>query len=270
MAPREPLFVGPVPEGYREYLDPVIFGPWAEKLVDFAGVAEGQTVLDVAAGTGVVARAAASRAGPGGHVIASDISAAMLGQVATGLPAGRPAVQTLECPASELRLADGSVDVVFCQQGLQFVPDPRAAVQEMRRVLRPGGRVAIAVWLSSPRVEPFIVYGEVLEGVGLPEPFPGAYDTSRLSMSVEEVQGLLGGAGLVELEVTLARLGLGWPSPVHAARAIAGTPYGPVVAALDKPSQQEVMLEVQRRMTAPDGGAVRHVMTSVLARATKA
>ena len=61
-------------EGYRRHLEPVIFEPWAERLVVFAGVRAGQHVLDVAAGTGVVSRRAAAAVGDGGRVIASDVS----------------------------------------------------------------------------------------------------------------------------------------------------------------------------------------------------
>lgn len=268
MQAKEVLFGGPVPEGYREYLEPVIFHPWAERLVDFVGITQGQTVLDVAAGTGVVARVAASRIGPAGHIIASDISGSMLAQVGIGYPSGGPLLETIQCSATELRLADQVVDVVLCQQGLPFIPDRLAAALEMRRVLRPGGKAGIAVWLSSPRVEPFIVYGEALRASGLPEPFPAAYDSSRTSMTAEEVESALSGAGLEDVEIRVEQLELDWPSPEHAAQGVAGTPYGPVIAALDAATREAIMADLLGRMTAPDGGAVRHVMTSVLARAT--
>ncbi|MGH9169447.1 MAG: class I SAM-dependent methyltransferase [Acidimicrobiales bacterium] len=268
MDTNETLFGGSVPDAYREYLEPVIFRPWAERLVDFVGVAQGQTVLDVATGTGVAARAAAARAGQSGRVIASDFSAAMLAQVARGPTNGDAALEILECSATGLRLADDAVDVVVCQQGFQFIPDRRAAAVEMHRVLRQGGKVGIAVWLSSRRVEPFIVYGEALQAHGLPEPFAGAYDSSMLSMSAEEIEEALASAGFASVEVRVEQVGLDWPDPTSAARGIMGTPYGPVIAALDNAAQQEIMAEVQRRMTSPDGRAVRHVMTSVLARAT--
>ncbi|MGH3026123.1 MAG: methyltransferase domain-containing protein, partial [Gaiellaceae bacterium] len=100
-------------DGYREYLEPVIFRPWAELLLDFVGVDEGQTVLDVAAGTGVISRAAAVRVGPGGRVVASDVSAAMLAHVPDGFPDGQ-ALQMLECSATALTLPDASVDIVLC------------------------------------------------------------------------------------------------------------------------------------------------------------
>lgn len=262
------LFGGSVPDGYREYLEPVIFRPWAERLVDFVALQRGQTVLDVAAGTGVVSRVAASRLGADGYVIASDISSAMLEHVQVGFPTGGPPLQILECSATDIDLPDGTVDVVFCQQGFPFVPDRAAAAREFQRVLTAGGRVGIAVWLSAERVEPFIIYGEALQACGVPEPFRGAYDSAPLSMSTDEVREALEGAGFGQIEVRVEQLKVSWPDPLHATRAVAGTPYGPVLAALDGETQEAFVAELARRMTAADGGAISHVMASVLARAT--
>lgn len=217
-----------VADGCREHLEPVIFRPWASRLIDFVGVDPGEVILDVASGTGVVARAAARLTGPTGRVIASDISAGMLGHVASGVdPDGAP-VQTLESPATDLRVPGGSVDVVLCQQGLPFISDRVAAAKEMRRALRSGGRVGIAVWLSNPRLEPFIIYGDALRAHGLPEPFPHAYDTSANSMSVQAVTDAL-------------------------------------LAALDPSARRHVMADLVRRMTGDDGTAIRHRTTAVLA-----
>ena len=101
------------------------------------------------------------------------------------------------CSATELDLASGTVDVVLCQQGLQFFPDRGAAAAEMRRVLRPGGRVAAAVWLADVPLHPFGLYGEVLEAAGLDENI----DIRRFMMSPDEVGSLLAGAGFGEMEL---------------------------------------------------------------------
>ena len=262
-------FGGSVADGYREYLEPVIFRPWAERLVDFVGVEEGDTVLDVAAGTGVVSRAAAARVRAGGTVIASDVSDAMLGHVPAGFPSD-VTLRVVPCSALALDLPDAAVDVVLCQQGLQFVPERTGAVSEMRRVLRPGGRAGIAVWLSSPRVEPFIVYGEALQAHDVPEPFPGAYDSSNLSMGGDEVERLLCAAGFEDVKVRVERLRVQWPSVDHAVVGAFGTPYGPVFEALEEPTRRSVLADLRRRMSGAGGEATGHVMTSVLARGRRA
>lgn len=260
------LFGGSVADAYQRYLEPVIFRPWAERLVSFVGVEEGHSVLDVAAGTGVVSREAATRVGPGGRVIASDISEAMLGLVANGYPAAGPPLRTLVCSATDLHLSESSVDVVVCQQGLPFIPDRPLALQEMARVLKPGGVAGAAVWQLSDRVEPFIVYGDALRVNGVPEPFPSAYDSTGLTMAVEEVEDAFRAAGLEDLDVRVEQLELAWPDVTHAVRGVFGTPYGPVVAALDEDMRKAVLDELEAQMTASDGHAKAHVMVAVLAK----
>ncbi len=259
---------GSVPDGYREHLQPVIFAPWAQRLIDWAGLGPGQTVLDVAAGTGVVTRAAAGRVGASGRVIASDISSGMLAHVSSGLDPSGAAVQILECSATELRLEDDSVDAVLCQQGLQFFPDRPAAAREMRRVLRPGGTVALAVWLSGTPLEPFDTYGRVLEEHGVAESFPRAYDVTSFAMSEDEVEQVLLAGGFTDVQLSVQQLELAWPSPRAAAIGITGTPHAPALSALDQQLRDAVVAAVGERFTDAESGApARHVMTAVLARA---
>jgi SAM-dependent methyltransferase len=124
-------------QAYEQYLVPPIMAPYADDLV--AGVMSGDRVLDVACGTGIVARRAAAR---GAHVTGADLNEQML-EVARSIA---PEIRWIEADAADLPLADGAFDVVLCQQGLQFMPDPAAALAEMRRVLAPGGRLTVSVW----------------------------------------------------------------------------------------------------------------------------
>ncbi len=104
-------------------------------------------VLDVATGSGPVARCAARRIGPTGRVVATDIAAPML-DVARARPpviGGAPIIY-VQSPAVPLRVKSSAFDLVTCQQSLQFFPDRLAALREMKRALRPGGQLAVAVW----------------------------------------------------------------------------------------------------------------------------
>ena len=113
-------------ELYERYVARYILGPWAPLLVDAARVATGERVLDVACGTGVVARVAAKRVGPAGRVVGVDLNPGMIG-VARSLPAPVGAtIEWLERSALDLRLENARFDVVLCQQGLQFFPDKAA------------------------------------------------------------------------------------------------------------------------------------------------
>jgi SAM-dependent methyltransferase len=134
---------------YRDTLLEPVFRPWADLLLNATQLRPGERLLDVATGPGTVAQAAAAALGPSGRVTACDISPAMLA-IARNFPqqADAAPIEYVESPAAPLAAATSSQDVVTCQQGLQFVPDRAAAIAEMWRVLRPGGRAVLAVWAA--------------------------------------------------------------------------------------------------------------------------
>lgn len=133
-------------EVYEELFVPALFGQFAEPLLEAAGAQPGDHVLDVGCGTGVVARAARRRVGPTGSVTAVDVNPEMLA-VAARTAAD---VDWRRADAQDLPLPDGGVDATVSQFVLMFVPDAVAALREMARVTRPGGKVAVAVWSGLP------------------------------------------------------------------------------------------------------------------------
>src|SRR5688572_13854369 len=108
---------GSAPENYQRYFVPVIGAPFANDLVAEAALRAGERVLDVACGTGVVARLAAEKVGPGGTVAALDLNPAMLA-VARSIPSTGAAIRWYETSAESIPLPDAAFDVVFCQLGL--------------------------------------------------------------------------------------------------------------------------------------------------------
>jgi SAM-dependent methyltransferase len=133
-------------EAYEQLAVPALFVGWASSMVGKAPPALDAEVLDVGCGTGIVARTASRHLGPDGQVTGIDSDAAML-QVARNAAVGVGRyIQWLEGDASRLPVADNQFDIIYCQQALQFVADPLSALREMRRVLRPGGRVALNTW----------------------------------------------------------------------------------------------------------------------------
>jgi SAM-dependent methyltransferase len=137
---------GDAAEFYQRHLVPAVTAGWAADLVERVGLRRGEWVLDVACGTGAVARAAAGWLGRTGHVAGIDINPGMLA-VARSLPGGAGAsVGWVEGSALDLPVPAGRYDVVLCQLGLQFFPDRPAALAEMRRVLVTGGRLGLSVY----------------------------------------------------------------------------------------------------------------------------
>ena len=133
------------PEAYEQELVGPLFRPWVDELLDDVELRPGDNVLDIACGTGIVARVAKDRLMGMGRVVGVDVNPQMIA-VARRLA---PAIDWREGNAGGLPLAQGEeFDVLVCQQGFQFFPDRAAAVQEMRRALAPGGRVGISAWRS--------------------------------------------------------------------------------------------------------------------------
>ena len=116
-------------------------------LLALAELAPGERVLDVASGTGLISFAAAQAVGPAGQVLGVDLSGKMIDAASDAARRrGLGQVAFARMDAESLDLADASFDVVLCGLGLMYLPGPEQALREMRRALRPGGRIALAVW----------------------------------------------------------------------------------------------------------------------------
>jgi ubiquinone/menaquinone biosynthesis C-methylase UbiE len=143
---------GSAPEVYERELVPAVFGPQTQVVVYFADLRSGDRVLDVAGGTGVVARIAAEKVGEREAVVAADLNPGMLA-VARSLPAPRSAtVEWRQADAAALPFPDHAFDVVFCQLGLQFFADRVATLREMCRMRCPGVRSWL--WSGTRSVRP--------------------------------------------------------------------------------------------------------------------
>jgi ubiquinone/menaquinone biosynthesis C-methylase UbiE len=118
----------------------------AMRLLEHVPLAPGQRVLDVACGTGVVARLAAPRVAPAGRVVGLDLNPAMLAVARLHAPDVDVTIEWKQGDAGALPFGDDSFDAVLCQQGLQFFPDKVKALREMHRVVKSGGIVALAVF----------------------------------------------------------------------------------------------------------------------------
>ncbi len=138
------LFAGSIPELYERYLVPLIFQPYADDLATRAAEIGPSSVLEVAAGTGVLTRALLSRLPDAVAVTATDLNQPMV-DFAASMGTSRP-VTWRRADAMDLPFDDGSFDIVVCQFGAMFFPDRRRAFTQMRRVLRRGGSALFNVW----------------------------------------------------------------------------------------------------------------------------
>jgi SAM-dependent methyltransferase len=170
--------------------------PVTEWLVRTLAPQPGDTVLDLAAGPGDVGYAAAPLLGAEGRLISSDWSSEMV-EVARRRAAELELrnVEHRVLDAEDLALEDDSVDGVLCRFGFMLMPNPEAAVAETRRVLRPDGRLALAVWSTAERNPWISIAGRLLAELGLvPRPQPGEPGMFVLA-DEERLRSLLEGAG---------------------------------------------------------------------------
>ena len=192
-------------EAYEEYVVP-IFAPLAERLIDLISLREGDRVLDVACGTGIVARRVAERVGKEGTVTGLDINEGMLAVAEKTAAEVQPPFTWRLGDAADLPFPDERFDVVFCQQALQFFDDPTAALGEMRRVLAPNGRMISSVWRPLEHQFGNFVVAEAMERYGtrkaaeeVRSPYP-AWDTDFLRTIARD-------AGFDDASITIE---IGW------------------------------------------------------------
>jgi SAM-dependent methyltransferase len=169
-------------------------------LLEATRPAPGERVLELACGTGGVGLAAARLVGSNGEVVLSDVSAAMTA-LAAARANGLDNVSTRPLDLEQINEPDASYDIVLCREGLMLVPDPGRGAREIRRVLKPGGRAALAVWGPRER-NPWlaVVFDAAAAALGAPVPPPGIPGPFSLD-DAERLAAILRDAGLVDVEV---------------------------------------------------------------------
>ncbi|AYC33896.1 methyltransferase domain-containing protein [Pseudomonas cavernae] len=183
-------------EVYEEFFVPALFQQWGRRVAAEAGIGTGERVLDVACGTGVLACAAAESVGPGGAVVGLDPNEEMLA-VARSKSAR---VEWRVGRAESLPFPDESFDAVVSQFGLMFFEDRSAALREMLRVLRPGGRLAVAVCDALEHSPGYAALAELLQRL-FGERVAGAFRAPFLLGDAQLLLALCSAAGIAEAQV---------------------------------------------------------------------
>jgi ubiquinone/menaquinone biosynthesis C-methylase UbiE len=264
--------VGSVAGAYDDIYLPRIFIPWARLLLERAALRPGEAVLDIATGPGTVARLAAEQVGPKGRVVGADLSEAMIAIAKAKSPsAGAATIAYLVSPAAPLPVEDSGFDVVTCQQGLQFFPDRAAAVREMYRALKPGGRVAAAVWREID-LQPYFAAMDAALRECLPTDQAEPYGMPFRWPRAAELEATFRNDRFTNVSVVELRHPLTFEGGIaQAVSAVAASPIATTIAKLDAQTRTRLWSSAEQRLTPLLAeGQVRTQMVSNLVTARKA
>lgn len=245
-------------EAYERYLVPPLFAPGAEALTALAELERGEQVLDVACGTGIVARRAAPQVGTDGRVVGLDVNEGMLEVARTAADDLEPVIAWHRGDALDLPFSDATFDVVFCQQGLQFISGRGAALREMHRVLAPEGRLALSVLRPIEHNPGWALLADVLEqhvgakgGAMMRSPFA--------SLSTDGLRDLITEAGFREMTLTIGIGPVRYPSAEEfLRREAASSPLAGPIGTLDEKERQSMIedLKITLQSHMDDNGVV--------------
>lgn len=258
------------PESYERYQVPSVFEPLARKLLAHMALCPGQRVLDVACGTGIVARHAAMILGPHGSIVGVDLNDKMIDVAREHTPSTGAAIVWKQGDVENLPCPDADFDVVLCQQGLQYFPDKGAAVGEMRRVLRPGGSLGLCVWRAIDHSPCHLAIAASLRrhvSHRVAQRFQAIFSFGEPD-ALREVL-VTGGFPDPELQsdVLMRRL---LPPQESVPGLLASTPVGPDYAALPLQTRQIIIDEVATALSAyRSGDGLEVPQATYMVRATK-
>jgi ubiquinone/menaquinone biosynthesis C-methylase UbiE len=230
---------GSAPELYERYLVPAITSKWAADLVERARPVNGEAVLDVACGTGIVARSAAEQM-TRGRIVGLDLNSGMLAVARSARQRGAP-VEWIEGSVLDLPFDDDTFDLVLCQLGLQFFPDQPLAVREMQRVLRPSGRIALSVFSAIEETPAAYAYVQALDHhLG-----PGASATKRaehMFRKAGELASILTKEGFEQVAVETVTKRIDFPSVLEYVRfQLVATPMAALLSDRSERGREEAI-----------------------------
>jgi ubiquinone/menaquinone biosynthesis C-methylase UbiE len=236
-------------ESYENYMVPGLFAPWSSHLIQIANPQPGERVLDVACGTGIVARQIAPRVGPQGIIIGLDLDPDKINVARATAKREGLAIEWKTSPAEQLPFPDGSFDLIICQFGLMFFSDRHAALMEMYRVLRTNRRVVLSVWQGLDR-HPFY---QTLDDVSRQRLGKSSVGAVFSLGDADEVRKLLTNAGFQDIEIESMSITARYPNPQEflAWEIDVDPAETPALQNIDAEAQKAILVSLHAEMQAP-------------------
>jgi len=257
---------GSGPEIYETVFVPAMMGEWAQRVMALANPQPGERVLDVACGTGALTRVVAQSVGPDGRVVGLDLSPEMLAEARKFQldPSSAAPIEWREGDVNAIPFENESFDIVFCNFGLMFFPDRVAALKEMHRVLKPEGRLALAVWGSISKCPGQMSMKQSWERHFTDE--AGLFDAQHSLGNPEIVLSLVQDAGFRNVSVQPVMGVVRLPSPEQLARS-----YGAMAGIqADEKTRTEIIDEISAALQSYVGAeGLEYPIEAILASARK-
>lgn len=236
-------------ESYENFMVPGLFGPWSSHLIQSANPQPGERVLDVACGTGIVARRSAPLVGSQGTVIGIDLNPGMIDMARAAAEREGLVLEWRTGPAEQLPFPDGSFDLVMCQFGLMFFTDRHAALTEMHRVLRSGARAVFSTWQGLDH-HPFY---QALHDLSLQRLGKSSVEAVFSLGDSDELRRLLTDAGFQQVEIESISITARFPNPQEFLDWESGVDPDetPALKDLDAEAQQAILTALNEEMQVP-------------------
>ena len=236
-------------EAYEKYIVPAFSDTWAQNLVDRASLRNGDRILEIGCGTGIVTRHAYRSMGESVSLTGVDVNEIVLKKAREICPPDTTSIEWKQCNAEDLPFCDSQFDVVLCQQGLQYFPDRSKALTEVNRVLESGGRAFFSVWRSLEYFPFYLALHKALERY-VDEEAAFTLSSAFTLGDASQLRDLFESAGFKNIKIRLEIKQMRYsPFLEFLIGGLAASPFGNAILELRESIREEMFQSIQESIS---------------------